>query len=53
MNENGEWRILHNEELHGLYRSPDVVRVIESRRLKWAGHVARTEEVGMLSKFYT
>ena len=39
--ENGEWRRLHNEELHSLYRSPDIVRVIKSRRLRWAGHVAR------------
>ena len=39
--ENGEWRRLHNEELHGLYRLPNVVRVIKSRRLRWAGHVVR------------
>ena len=43
-NENGEWRRLHNEELHSLYRSPNIVRVIKSRRLRWAGHVARMEE---------
>ena len=43
-NENGEWRRLHNEELHSLYRSPNIVRVIKSRRLRWAGHVARIEE---------
>ena len=42
--ENGEWRRLHNEELHSLYRSPNVVKVIKSRRLRWAGHVARMEE---------
>ena len=42
--ENGDWRRLHNEELHSLYRSPNIVRVIKSRRLKWAGHVARMEE---------
>ena len=42
--ENGEWRRLHNEELHNLYRSPNIVRVIKSRRLRWAGHVARMEE---------
>ena len=42
--ENGEWRRLHNEELHSLYRSPNIVRVIKSRRLIWAGHVARMEE---------
>ena len=41
---NGEWRRLHDEELHSLYRSPNIVRVIESRRLRWAGHVARMEE---------
>ena len=41
----GEWRRLHKEELHGLYRSPNIVRVIKSRRLKWAGHIARMEEV--------
>ena len=43
-NRNGEWRRLHNEELHILYRSPNIVRVIKSRRLRWAGHVARMEE---------
>ena len=42
--ENGEWRRLHNEELHSLYHSPNTVRVIKSRRLRWAGHVARMEE---------
>ena len=42
--ENGEWRRLHNEELHNLYRSPNIVRVIKSRRSRWAGHVARMEE---------
>ena len=41
---NGEWRRLHNEELHSLYRSPNIIMVIKSRRLKWAGHVARMEE---------
>ena len=43
-NENREWRRLHNEELHSLYRSPIMVRVIKSRRLRWAGHVAIMEE---------
>ena len=42
--ENGEWRRLHNEALHSLYRSPNIDRVIKSRRLRWAGHVARMEE---------
>jgi hypothetical protein len=41
----GSWRNLHNEELHGLYSSPDIVRVIKARRMKWAGHVARMGEV--------
>ena len=41
---NREWRRLHNEELHSSYRSPNIVRVIKSRRLRWAGHVARMEE---------
>jgi hypothetical protein len=36
-----EWRKLHNEELDGLYSSPTVVRMIKSRRMKWAGPVAR------------
>jgi hypothetical protein len=40
----GEWRKLHNEELNGLYSLPSVVRVIKSRRLSWAGHVARMGE---------
>ena len=39
----GEWR-LYNEELNDLYSSPDIVRVIKSRRMRWAGHVARIGE---------
>ena len=42
--ENGEWRRLHNKELLSLYRSPNIVRVIKSRRLRWTGHVPRMEE---------
>jgi hypothetical protein len=37
----GEWRKLHNEELHNLYSSPDIIRQIKSGRMRWAGHVAR------------
>jgi hypothetical protein len=37
----GEWRRLHNKELYALYSSPNIIRVIKSRRLRWAGHVAR------------
>ena len=40
----GEWRKLHNEELNDLYSSPYIFRVIKSRRLRWAGHVARMVE---------
>jgi hypothetical protein len=39
--EDGSWRKLHNDELHSLYSSPNIVRVIKSGRAKWVGHVAR------------
>ena len=42
--ENGEWRRLYNEGLPSMYRLPNIVRVIKSRRLRWVGHVARMEE---------
>jgi hypothetical protein len=40
----GGWRKLHNKELHNLYCSPSIIRIIKSRRMKWAGHVARMGE---------
>jgi hypothetical protein len=40
----GEWRKLHNEELRDLYSSPCIIRIIKSRRMRWAGHVARIGE---------
>jgi hypothetical protein len=40
----GSWRKLHNDELHNLYSSPNIVRVIKSRRMRWVGHVARMGE---------
>jgi hypothetical protein len=41
----GGWRRLHNEELHNLYASPNISRVIKSRRMRWSEHVARMEEI--------
>jgi hypothetical protein len=35
------WRELHNEEIHNLYSSPNIIRIIKSRKMRWAGHVAR------------
>jgi hypothetical protein len=40
----GGWRKLHNEELHNLYSSPSIIRIIKSKRMRWAGHVARMGE---------
>jgi hypothetical protein len=44
MDENMEWRRLHNEELQNLYHSPNIVKLKEIGSLRWAGHVARMEE---------
>jgi hypothetical protein len=40
----GEWRKFHNKEHHDLYSSPSIIRIIKSRRMRWAGHVARMRE---------
>jgi hypothetical protein len=42
----GEWKKLHNEELRDLYSSTSIIRIIKSRRMRWAGHVARMREKG-------
>ena len=49
--ENGEWRRLHNEKIGSLYCSRYVVKIIKSRRLRWEEHLARMEDVGVLSTF--
>jgi hypothetical protein len=43
----GDWRKLHNEELHNLCTSPNIIRMIKARRLRWAGHVAGMERRGI------
>jgi hypothetical protein len=40
----GEWRKLHHEEIHDLYSSPSIIRIIKARRMRWAGHIARMGE---------
>jgi hypothetical protein len=48
----GFWRKLHNDELRNLYSSPNIVRVIKSRRKRWAGHVARMGEGRVFTGFW-
>jgi hypothetical protein len=43
----GCWKKLHNEELHNLYSSPNIIRMIKSMRMRWTGHVARMGRRGM------
>jgi hypothetical protein len=42
-----DWRKLHNEELHNLYSSPNIIRKIKSRKMRWAGHIAQMGRKGM------
>jgi hypothetical protein len=46
----GEWRKFHNEDLHNLYSSADIIRQIKSRRMMWSGHVVRTGEERQMYK---
>jgi hypothetical protein len=50
--EDGSWRKLHNDELHSLYSSPNIVRVIKSTRMRWAGHVARMRKEKVFTGFW-
>jgi hypothetical protein len=47
----GGWRELHNEELHNLYSTPSIIRMIKSRRMRWAGYVARMREFKLKVEF--
>jgi hypothetical protein len=51
--EDGSWRKLHNNEIRSQYFSPNIVRMIKSRRLRWAGHVARVGEGRGVYRFST
>jgi hypothetical protein len=48
----GEWRKLHSEELHNLYSSPNIIRHIKSRRMRWAGHVTRMGDERKCAMFW-
>jgi hypothetical protein len=48
----GEWRKLHNEELRDLYSLPSLIRIIKSRKMRWAGHVARMGEKRNAYRFF-
>jgi hypothetical protein len=50
--EDGSWRKMHNDELHSLYSSPNIVRVIKSRTIRWARHVARIEAGEVFTGFW-
>jgi hypothetical protein len=48
----GDWRKLHNEELHKLYSSSNIIRMTKSRRMRWTGHVARMGRRGMHIEYW-
>jgi hypothetical protein len=50
--EDGSWRKLHNDELYSLYSSPNIVRAIKSRRMRWAGHVVRMGKGEVFTGFW-
>jgi hypothetical protein len=50
--EDGSWRKLHDDEIHGLYSSPNIVRVIKSRTVRWVGHVERLGEGEVFTGFW-
>jgi hypothetical protein len=47
----GDWRKLHNDELHNLYSSPNIIRMMKSRRIRWEGYIARMERRRMHMRF--